>query len=297
MKKKLLFVLFTFSIFSYGQEYTPLLDDLNEWHLTYCYTGCYTDIYYTDGDTLVDGLEYKILDGFHYISRGFLLREDLPERKVYLNLLYNGTSTEYLLYDFSLAVGDSIDMKNPITPFPEDAGYYTLDSIVPRPLVDGNEYRHFYFTPSESNTVSFNKATWIEGAGSLSLITAPSGNEDINGVGQLSCFFKNEELYYSNLDSIDACEPTIILNTNAFYSPFSEVIISNQTATNQLLLSNVANARFIDLYDLNGKRLQSFTNQGNKNLIVNTSGLSSGVYMIIMQTKGLKKKAFKVVVK
>lgn len=296
MKKILLFVLFTFSIYSYGQEYTPLLDNYNEWNFTYCYTGCYTDIYYTDGDTIVDGLDYKILDGYHYISRGFLLREDIPERKVYLNLLLNNTSTEYLLYDFSLAVGDSIDMKNPITPFPENAGYYTLDSIVPRPLVDGNEYRHFYFTPSESNTVSFNKATWIEGAGSLSIITAPSGHVDINKVGHLSCFYKEGVSFYTNLDSIDACEPTIILNTDAFHSPFSDVIISTQSSTNQLLLMNVANARFIDLYDLNGKRLQSYTNLGSKDLIVNTSDLSSGIYMILMQTKDLKKKAFKVVI-
>ncbi|MBV1924470.1 MAG: hypothetical protein KUG68_10640 [Flavobacteriaceae bacterium] len=159
MKKLLsIFLLICFTPL-FGQEYKPLLDDYNEWHQTYCFFGCYTDIYYTDGDTIVDGLDYKILDGYHYISRSFLLREEVQERKVYLNLTLNGISTEYLLYDYSLAVGDSIDMKNPITPFPEDAGYYTLDSIVPRPLVDGNEYRHFYFKPSESNNVSFNKAT------------------------------------------------------------------------------------------------------------------------------------------
>jgi len=294
MKKLLSILLFICCSPIFSQEYKPLLDNLNEWHLTYCYTGCYTDVYYTDGDTLVDGLDYKILDGFHYISRGFLLREDLPERKVYLNLLFNGTSTEYLLYDFSLAVGDSIDMKNPITPFPEDAGYYTLDSIVPRPLVDGNDYRHFYFTPSESNTVSFNKATWIEGAGSLSLITAPSGNADINGAGQLSCFFKNEELYYSNLDSIDACEPTIFLNINEFNNPLNEVIVS--TTSNYCRIDNIEQVRFIDLNDINGRSLKSFTNHGGKNLQFDISDLASGIYIIIVNTKQFKKRTFKIVI-
>jgi len=113
MKK--LFNVFLFICCStiFAQEYKPLLDDYNEWHLTYCYTGCYTDVYYTDGDTIVDGMDYKVLDGFHFISRTFLLREELIERKVYLNFVQDTGNTEYLLYDFLLNVGDTFDMKNP----------------------------------------------------------------------------------------------------------------------------------------------------------------------------------------
>ena len=48
--------------------------------------------------------------------------------------------------------------------------YYNLDSIISRPLVNGNDYRHFYFSPSESNIVSTTNAIWIEGAGSLYMI-------------------------------------------------------------------------------------------------------------------------------
>ena len=58
----------------HGQDYKPLLDNTNEWHVTNCYFGCLTDVYFTDGDTLVEGNNYKVLDGFHYISRSFLLR-------------------------------------------------------------------------------------------------------------------------------------------------------------------------------------------------------------------------------
>ncbi len=63
-----------------AQNYKPLLDNFNEWHFTICDFGCLTDIYYTDGDTVVNNVSYRILDGFHYISRTFLIREDIPAK-------------------------------------------------------------------------------------------------------------------------------------------------------------------------------------------------------------------------
>jgi hypothetical protein len=226
MKKRLNFLFYFFSALLFSQDYVPLLDDYNEWQVTNCYFGCLTDFYYTDGDTITDGYNYKILDGYHFISRSILLREDILEKKVFLNFIQETGNTEYLLYDFSLNIDDSIDMKNPISPFIENAGYYNLDSIISRPLVNGNDYRHFYLSPSESNIVSTTNAIWIEGAGSLSLINAPSGDPDINGVGHLSCFYKNGDYFYANLDSIDSCEPTIILNINESNYPLSNVIIT-----------------------------------------------------------------------
>lgn len=296
MKSRINYLLFFFSVVVYGQEYVPLLDDVNEWQVTNCFFGCLTDGYYTDGDTLVDGLNYKILDGYHYISRTFLLREEVPEKKIFLNFVEETGNTEYLLYDFSLNVGDSIDMKNPITPFPENAGYFDLDSIILRPLVDGNDYRHFYFSPSESNDISTNNAIWVEGAGSLSIVTAPSGDPDINGAGHLSCFFKNGESYYSNLDSIDACQPGIILDMNDYNYPLDEVIVSTNQNSNYFELFNIEGVKLIDLYDINGRRIESFTNNGNKNLHFDISNYKSGIYIIIIYTKRFKKRIFKIIV-
>lgn len=294
MKKLYFLILFTFCSIAFGQEYKPLLDDYNEWHVTTCFFGCLTDKYYTNGDTLVDGNDYKVLDGFHYISRTFLLREELLERKVYLNFVQDAGNTEYLLYDFSLNVGDSFEMNNPISPFPEHAGLYDLDSIILRPLVDGNDYRHFYFSPSPTNTISTTNAVWVEGAGSLSLINAPSGFPDINEAGHLSCFFKNGESYYSNLDSIDACEPLIVLGMNEFNFSLDEVIVS--TSTNHCQLDNIERVKFIDLYDINGRRIESFTNHGNKSMHFDVSDLTSGIYIIIVNTQQFKKKTFKIVI-
>ena len=247
MKKRLSFLFYFFSTLLFSQDYVPLLDDYNEWQVTNCYFGCLTDVYYTDGDTITDGHNYKILDGYHFISRSILLREDILEKKVFLNFTQATGNTEYLLYDFSLNIDDSIDMKNPISPFLENAGYYNLDSIISRPLVNGNDYRHFYFSPSESNIVSTTNAVWIEGAGSLSLINAPSGDPDINGAGHLSCFYKNGDYFYANLDSIDSCEPTIILNINESNFPLSNIIVSTNNMLNSCHLINIENIKLIDI--------------------------------------------------
>lgn len=296
MKKLLLLYLFSCCLPIFAQDYTPLLDEYNEWHSTNCYFGCITDKYFTDGDTIVDGLDYKILDGFHFISRTFLLREEVAEKKIYLNFIQQSGNSEYLLYDFSMAVGDSIDMKNPISPFPENAGYYRLDSIIPRPLVDGNDYRHFYLSPTPTNTISNTPATWIEGAGSLSLINAPSGYPDINDVGHLSCAFKNSVPFYVNLDSIDSCDPLIVLGLNEFSNQLSEVRISSLINNQYCHMTNIENARFIDVYDLNGRRLIDYTNNGKREAKIDFSSFKSGVYIVVMNTNQFQKRTFKVVV-
>jgi len=277
-----------------AQDYKPLLDNFNEWHLTSCYNGCYTDIYYTDGDTLVENTSYKILDGFHYISRTFLLRENVETKKIYMKLATRENNPEYLLYDFALNTGDSIDIKNPISPFPADAGFYTVDSIIPQPLEDGNYYRHFYLSPSASNTISNTPATWVEGVGSLSLINAPGGFPDINGAGQLSCFFKNAELFYSNMDSISKCEPLILNIQNQEQLPNLKM---NTLVKNGICeMYNTQNLKSVAIFDLQGKKLITVEPKGAFNYTLDFSGFASGLYLVEALSKDFERKLFKVVV-
>ena len=245
---------------SYGlqaQDYKPLLDNTNEWHFTNCYFGCLTDVYYTDGDTLVNGDNYKILDGFHYISRSFLLREEVSSQRVYLRKLSNnGIGQEYLLYDFSLQEGDAFEMHNPIAPFPENAGSFVVDSIRLRLLEDGQPYRHYYFSPAPTNTISDNNCVWVEGVGSLSIINAPSGLPDINGVGHLSCFFKQGNLFYTNLDSISGCSPSlgsrppsVVLKPQVIIDrPGQRLHLQSSLPFDQLALYNVNGQLLVEKY-------------------------------------------------
>ena len=185
-----------------------MLGHNSEWQLTVCNNGCITDIYFTDGDTSYNNYSYKILNGYHYISRTFWLRENTQTEKVYLSFLQNNNRKEVLLYDFDLQKGDSTEINNPISPFVSNPGYYIVDSIENIQLNDGLFYDHFYLS-SLSQLVN-ESAVWIEGIGSLSLINAPGGTPDVNGSGKLSCYFNDGNLVYSQLDSISPIQSLII---------------------------------------------------------------------------------------
>lgn len=293
MKRIFLFsIFFVLSFNTYSQAYKPLLDNLNEWHVTTCFSGCLTDVYYTDGDTIVEGKNYKILDGFHYISRTFLLREEVNNKKVFLNKVAPGQNEEFLLYDFSLNEGDTFNMLNPYSPFPRDGGSFVLDSIIERPLADGNEYRHFYFSPAPGNTISTENSVWVEGAGSLSIINAPGGNPDINGSGHLSCFFKDTEIFYANLDSINDCIP-IQLGFEKY--SLDEVVISKQINAGNCVLSNAQQVKSITVFDLTGKKLETIDNNGHTSIKIDLSSYKSGMYILFVKGFGNSKKSFKVI--
>lgn len=279
----------------HAQNYKPMLDQWNEWHLISCYNGCLTDVYFTDGDTLVGGKNYKILDGFHYISRSFLIREEVENQKVYFTTTVPGFTDEYLLYDFSLTVGDSIDMKNPISPFEHHAGYYQVDSILRKPLVDGNLYRHYYLSPTPSNTVSTNKAAWIEGMGSLSMINAPSGNPDYFSAGRIGCFFKENELFFSAIDSVyvNDCIP-IILETETFSPEDDWVIYSNQSSS-VVTLGRAKEVERVEIFDISGRKIAIRQKSGNDEIFMDFSSQSAGTYFIIAHSSS-KKRTFRVVI-
>lgn len=291
--KKLLFGLIFCVGNLFAQEYKPLLGDVNEWQLTYCHSGCLTDVYYTDGDTIVDGMSFKILDGYHYISRTFLLREDIAERQVHIKIILPNRIENHLLYDFSLEVGDSIKMNNPVTPFPADGGYFLLDSIVNKTIANDEAHRHFYFSPTSANEISFHNVVWIEGVGSLSLINAPGGEAVINQVGQLSCAFKETGLVYSNLEYIDSCEP-FYLTTPELTNSLEQALVYTPNFQKKIVIENAEEVNFIKVYDLKGSQVANSFHLASSRIEMDLSTVSSGIYLLKMSSKSGKHKIVKV---
>lgn len=286
----LLILIFNFR-FGLSQPYQPLLSDSNQWHFTACYSGCLTDVYYTNGDTLVDGLNYKVLDGYHYISRTFLLREEILTKKIYLKKVFPTYNREYLLYDFSLNEGDLHEMKNPISPFPEDGSEFVLDSIRMKPLENNIEHKHFYFSPTENNLVANYPVLWIEGVGSKSIINAPGGEADLNGAGLLSCFFKNEMLVYSQLDSINSCEH-LILNVNT--DQFQKIKLLKTDKRNVYELQNAENIKSINLFSINGQKIKTIENTQDSTVFISLEHCQLGIYMLVLLDESDRKKVFKI---
>lgn len=295
MKKSLCILLLFLSNLALCQEYKPLLDTFNQWSVRYCFSGCSTDIYYTNGDTIVDAMNYKVLDGYHYISRGFLLREDVTEKKVYLKTILPSGIRDYLLYDFSLEVGDSIDIKNPASPFIEDAGYYKVDAITLLPLVDSNLYRHFYLSPTTSNTISTNDAIWVEGVGSLSLINAPGGDPDINSAGRVACMFKDGVSFYADLDIIEDCED-IILDIPLFQTTINNSKIINALVVNEFSVINIEPFIALAIYNLNGQLLQQINLNNQNTVTLNLSSYKPAMYLIVLKSEGATHQVLKALV-
>lgn len=293
MKKKVSLLLFFFIYQNnFAQPYIPLLDQTNQWHFTTCNFGCLTDVYYTDGDTIVNGISHKILDGFHYISRTFLLKEDVAAKKVYLTKVDPNHISEYLLYDFSLNEGETFTMLNPISPYPQNGGSFVLDSIRMKPLLNNINYKHFYFSPTTTNTTSIANVVWVEGMGSKSLINAPGGAVDINGAGELSCFFKNNTLIYSSVNSTISCN--YVLTKETF--DFSEIQLYKTDLKNQFVITNTSNIYKIELFSLNGEKLNLITDKKSNSMTFSLENYSSGLYFIAVFDDLNRRKTFKVVV-
>ena len=179
--------------------------------LTSCNNGCITDVYYTDGDTSFNNYNYKILNGFHYISKTFWIRENIQEQKIYMSYENPGFERrEVLLYDFSLELGDTITLTNPISPFSTNPSDFSVDSI--EFILLNNDYHKKITLSSINNTIN-ESPIWIEGIGSLSMINAPGGTPDINGAGKLSCYFKNNTLITFNWIQFLSCN-SITTNLN-----------------------------------------------------------------------------------
>jgi len=266
---------------AHSQNYKPMLDERAEWHLTWCDQSCKTEVYYTDGDTLENGQVYKVLSGFHYISRAFWLREDIQEQKVWLSLIIDSKRQEFLLYDFSLGVGDSVAMYNPISPFPQNGGIYKVDSIVPRLLMDGQYYRFYYFSATAS-VQSPQQPVWVEGLGSLSLINAPGGTPTLQNHGQISCYFKLSGQLYENLDTISDCTVRYLSSSSEALDKDTRVQPRITNGEFSLWLINLNSRTYeYSIWDSLGRKLSSSTfTSSDSSYEVPLDNMENGYYLI-----------------
>ena len=279
--KKLIVASYCIIIFSNvmrSQAYIPMLKYHGEWHVTNCNSGCATDKYYTIGDTLINGFHYTFLDKFHY-NKNFVVREDTASRKVYLRLLADPPpAKDYLLYDFSLQVGDTTSITNPGSPYPKYPGNFIVDSIRIKPLVNKN-HRYFYLH-SEDTLTSYTKTTiWIEGVGSQCLINTPGAMPQINGAGQLSCFFSNNINEYSQLDSIADCISIYPVGINELnlISPYK---VSQNFDTGTISIqSKQEEITSVQIYSTDGK-LEYQKNNLGVNTSIHIASVTKGVLLL-----------------
>ncbi len=238
-----------------------------------------TELLIFDGDSSVNGHDYKIMWFSYYTIGGWymagLLRED--SNRVYF---MRPDEDEGLLYDFNLDIGDSCTIVNFCSGF-EVLVYVTE--------VDSVEY---FGIKRKRMTITDNSkwvAYWIEGIGSTygpihsmyHKCNPPYLSWD------LLCYHKNDTLLYI-LEGYDDC---IYTHTGIDESFLDEQII---------LYPNPARDKFgvrslefevekVELYDMQGrKRIEKQFPPGHREVEVINIDLSSGIYLCMISVDGSK---------
>lgn len=217
--------------FLFAQTYIPLPDTNAKW-VTVLYVspncmnyGCPYS-YTFNGDTLINTIVYKKL--LSTSSYSGAIRQDTNTQRVYY--VPKNYSNEYLLYDFSINVGDTItSYVDPGVIVPCHNTVFSIDSIY-----IGNKYRKRLRLSSDCWIGS-----WIEGVGSEAGLLEPWAGGPASY--QLWCFEYNGKVLYPLPDTIySSCDSTLlfvneqnILNqrvVNISPNPFSNeaIIFLNQ---------------------------------------------------------------------
>lgn len=265
-----------------SDAYHPFLDNSSWFSRISFFEGFNNKSYYLNSDTIIDGYVYRRLyesslcfedldecdTTFYYYENIFIgyVREDIGERKVY----FKNLTTEFLLYDFSLEVGE-------IFPGMEDFTVSVLDSVLTN---DGFRKRIIF-----QNDIG-NQVHWVEGIGN---ITEPFFNNNPIGNCQFFCYALNNELIYDYstvaLECSDWLKPiefdSAIVNIDNSYSDAGIKIFPNPSSNILYLDISSANEKFTayEVYAINGNKIlaEKIT---DKNEILSFQLEKKGVYLL-----------------
>jgi hypothetical protein len=285
----ILFLLFISVQKTYAQ-YKPLPMQNAEWYqdggiaLLSCPTCTFVNYkYYTDGDTLINAQTYvkikkvevpSINDVSLFPAYTGAIRQDTLNKKIYVVL--TDSTTEHILYDFSLQVGDTINsVLHTLTAgclgFNTET-IYLIDTI----QVNGYDHRVFHYQGSCVGT----DGSYIEGIGSEFGLLFPN-LKDIQE-SHLNCLKINNQPYYPYASAmctlpsdISVNNIELLLDFRVFPNPTSEIL------TISLPENSLATEAY--LFDATGKELKRFMVAAGENPL-NVAAFKTGTYLIQIGT-------------
>ncbi|MBO7616110.1 MAG: choice-of-anchor J domain-containing protein [Bacteroidales bacterium] len=178
-------------------QYEPIVAEGKQWNVLFSYPWSppepqhmYTDIYKIEGDSLVDGVSYKVM----YTTRNEdltgwsvcgVIRETEDRQVLYRR---DGSSYDEILYDFSMEVGDTIIMNG--------SGFYPDWMFVVETneiLINGEPRKQIVLEYSWGD-----QEVWIEGIGSLYGIIDSGSLFLMGGSTNLLCYYEDGDLVWQN---------------------------------------------------------------------------------------------------
>ena len=230
IKKVLPFIIILLFVFKTGQGqtnvYHPFPDSNAVWSESYWYQNYYSsgyppcnvvcpNIVFLTGDTTISTIHYKKIlgsgycscmgstSGYYYNTYKGAIRQDSVHKKVYY--CAPSTSTDTLLYNFNLSVGDTL-----LASYINFSGSNYVSSI--DSILIGTSYRkQYHISAIVLGCCDSNYVQLIEGIGStfgLGYLISPSSGESGS---TLNCFSQNNVTLYPS--TADSCYLTLGIKT------------------------------------------------------------------------------------
>jgi hypothetical protein len=272
-----LFVLISTEISA--QEYHPALGDTNVWKIVSTFESTLTETYSTKRDTVFNGRYYKEFGLSYFLNVFGYIREDSIAKKIYIRPTENHQDTnEYVMYDFSLEVNDSIELFNIDSWQLVSLGLYTVDSIK-LIYIDGIERKKFFLTGEPYVYPGRNEnPVWIEGIGSIGHFLYPGISVDEMNLGELSCFFKDNKHIYQS-PKFNSCD-IFIIGINETKNKNSFEIYPNPFNNNLTIKFNYANKTNIRIINNMGQIVYLKKSIIIDNLDLDLSFLEDNLYIL-----------------
>jgi len=250
-----------------------MLGNSNQWYIMIGGEGKRTDIYTTQGDTLINNKIYKILgcQDVYYIP-GFI-REDTLERKVYMLPNSIKDTFEIVYFDFTLNENDSILLYSINY---DSLGYFKVDSVREISTLAGPRKALYLYSTKDYNDWTL-QPTWVEGIGTLGAIDCREGFPISFVCGELNCYFKDGvKIYQSEFSkALDTC--IIECSGVEDFGSLSNIIIYPNLATSETNIKVKNDLPFtVYIFDLYGRLLFEAKNQTK----IDLNNLSNGTYLI-----------------
>lgn len=289
-KMKKLTFLFSLLItaYSFGQTsiYHPFPDSNAYWNFGFikgqCILGESFENYsiYIGGDSAISGQTYQKLSTpyvifnssgscvqEHFAGYKGAIRQDIPNKKVYF--IPPMFSSEYLLYDFNMTTGDTVEGF--ITSFTEPDTVIAIDSI----LVGDNFRKRWLIN-------DWYEIYYIEGIGSTyGLLEASPGYSTDADMYSLDCFIHNDQSLYP--DTNTNCQLITSVNDNGDLTNQVKVFPNPSNGTFFIEFDSPNDIREIQLADLVGNII--FRKEINNEKQAFIKKLAGGTYILILIDK------------
>ena len=297
----LLFIFLSFTVKS--QDYIPLLDSTKQWNMTRTSYPQFEKSVYTHSvkiemkDTVINGKTYQkvVSDTVHPLTeeqqKGFFgyIREDTLTKRVYYTVLDTNMlpfgfkeNEERLLYDFSLELGDTVEVLS--TPECVDFGESLIQlEVIDNEfftLINGAQRKSWVLKASSGLTVK-----WIEGIGSeFGLYMSGCYGVDLHHYEySLLCYYENEEHLYIE-EGQDTCAVFKTANVNSYSLSESKFqLYPNPASQNVKIKMDTPNENNLVRYkvlDVTGKTVLEGTLENNT---IDISTLHAGYYSVIIE--------------